>query len=266
MRGITCHVLTLVLLAQVLVIALAPVLSVAAQAVKGVYAGNYFTYGKFSSWVNPTSVPKFPEWKLFENISSTTFTIMENPLGEDPTQIVFNQTISFTNGTKDRWLAGGVNLESGFGQGYLFFVYAELEKGSRVYPGSQNFTWTVNETLKDPYWGGREICVLNQTKAWQEQGIWFYRKTITNWDKQTGALLKLYDTTAGYGGSGTMPIEGGIYCELIKTDRFPIEARGGVDYTPVFVAVGVVSVVGAVVTAVRLSSGSSKKKWKRLKE
>jgi len=248
--------------------ALSSTLKVAAQPYKGVGVGDYFTYGKFSSWVDPTTAPKFQEWKLFENMSLANFTIVTNPLPTSQDEIIFSQKLVFSNATPSRTISGGVDLLTGVGQGYLFFVYAGLNKGERIYPQSQNYTYTVNATRKDPYWGGRDTFILNQTAVWGNQSMVFVQSTIVQWDKLTGAALRIVGETDGIAEGGNFIMRGGMGVELIATNRFPIEHPAGFgEMLPFYIVIAIILVVALIVVIVRASSGAStKKKWKRLKE
>jgi len=268
MQKIIRYLISTILILQILAMALSPILKVAAQPYYiGVEVGDYFTYGNFRQYITPANAPPISEWQMFANMSIVNFTITENP---NPTpgidEIIFRQRLVFSNGTSTRMLDGGIDLAAGVGEGYLFFVYAGLEKGDRIYPQSKNYTYTINETRKDPYWGGRDTCLLNQTAIWWKQTILFYSSTIVEWDKVTGVILRLQGSTAGYGGQTTIVIEGGTRFELIATNRFPIGRSSLGEMLPLYIIVAAVLVIALIVVIVRATTSAPKKKWKKLKE
>jgi len=257
------HLLALASLVVFLLTYTAPILNVAAAAYVGVELNNYFTYDKFNVWIDPPTAPLLPNQQKFQNITTINFTITRISSWD----VMFKQDVTFKNGTTTSF-DGGVNLETGLGQGYLFFIQAGLKKDEMIYPGgaSLNFTWRLNETRTDPKWG-REICFYNSTHRWWSQNILFYRSTVIKWDRLTGALLSLEERTAAYGGQGTYPIEALLYYQLTATDRFVVSESSPPEMMTLIIVVSAVLVGALVVVVVKAStSNPSKKKWKRIKE
>jgi hypothetical protein len=273
MHKSTRYTFTLLILTQAFAVALLPILKVAAEPHKGVEVSDHFNYGKFNIWISDPSVlmttTLFDTWKKFQNLKEINFKII--PPTTNPDLIYFNQTITFTSNDTVKELSGAVDIDSGDSegaQGTLFFTAAGLEKEARIYPGSQNFTFTVNETRTDPiHWPGREICVFNITTIESKDNMRLLTRTIIYWDKLTGVLLALGETKGGSVGQ-TLVVEGTVSYRLVATNRFvvPQSEEGGFGDITLYIAIIVVLIAALIVIVVRLSTSAPKKKWKRLKE
>lgn len=253
------HLITLALLTTFLLTYIAPIFNVTAAYV-GVATNDYFAYGQFDVWIDPPTAPLLPKQITFQNVTSINFTVT----GISSWDVTLRQKIVFKNATT-RTFDGGINLETGLGTGYLFFIPAGLGRRDMIYPQgtSQNFTWTINETRIDPRWG-REICFYNSTRILPpKDGVILYTSEIIKWDRLTGVLLSVYDVQAA---QGTGYIEGGLYYQLVATNRFFVSQSGPIEMTTLIIIVGAVLVGALVVAVVKTSTSSPKKKWKRIKE
>jgi len=267
MQKTTRNLTILIILTQILATTLCPTTKVTATPYIGTQVGDYFTYGKFNIWMDPPTSPLIDEWQQFKDIKSINFTMIPNAFPGQYNTVSFEQKLAFKNNNTERIINGSIELPTGLGQGFLFFIYAGLEKGEKIYPQSTTFNWTISETRTHPRWGGNEICVYNNTNTWWNENILYYRSTIIYWDKHTGVLIQVHDTIGGYGGPLTPTIEGSLDYELSATNReIPIPQSGWGEMTPVYIMIIVVLIVAFTVLVVRLSTSTPKKKWKRLKK
>lgn len=269
---------TIVLFISIEILALlAPSLTAKALEI-GVFPGKSFTYGTSagSPWVtmNPSNAPLLSQWQKFMNLSTWTFNIVSNLDAVDfPNQVRFDQTVTFRNGSKPVQVqGGGLDIGTGEGQGATFFIPAGLGWGDRIYPGSANFTWAINETRVDhTHWNGRRIDVLNITAASNPaNGTLFAQRTVIFWDSFTGVLLQVYEGAASgiIDSTGHITgIEGILLYQLIANNAgIPMEYSGPIDMTPIYIVIAISATVAVGAVIVRVATGAPKKKHKRLRE
>jgi hypothetical protein len=223
----------------------------------GVYPGDWFVYGRpdGSSWasMNPSSAPPLSQWEKFMNVSTVSFNITSNTnLGAPLTQIMFNETWRYRNGTTVVVPKGTVDIENGGGIGATFFIASNLKEGDRVYPaGGANFTYTINKTTTNPNWPGREVCVLNFTRSVTGNYTIAAQATVVWWDRQTGVLLAAYEAAQAFNASSNLEVHGSALYELIANSiGIPMDYSRPVDMTPVYVAIaiGAVAILGYAIT------------------
>jgi hypothetical protein len=250
---------------------LAPGLKVKAQQV-GVVPGQYFTYGTSdgSPWVTmyPSYWPPLSQWEKFENLTTWNFTIVKNPQAADyPTQIWFNESVKFSNGTAVQPITSWVDIDTAQGSAVLFFAPAGLRAGEPIYPGSSNFTYTINGTTTNAHWPGRTIAVLNVTSA-QLLGNGtnpFAERTVIYWDYSTGVLLSAFEEASEVSTQLGMEIHGYLLYELIANNALiPMYYPGPLNMTPIYIMVALGSVSVVAFAVIRLTSKPTKK-YKPLK-
>lgn len=237
----------------------------------GVSPGESFTYGTSdgSPWVSmtPSDVQPLPRWDRFTSLLTVNFTIIsDSNLGAPATQIMFNETIKYRNGTISQMPKGTVDVDTGGGAGSTFFIASQLGQGDLVYPDAgANFTYTINETTTNPNWAGRQVCVLNYTRTQRANESLAAQRTTAYWDQQTGVLLAAYEAADAWNVSMGTEIYGHVLYELIANNvGIPMDYPRPMDMTPIYIAIaiGAAVVVGFVI--VRTATSKPKKKHKRL--
>jgi hypothetical protein len=254
---------------------LAPSLTTKAQEI-GVFPGERLTYGTSdgSPWVteSPSDAPLLYQMQKFQNLTTWNFTIVKNPDPIDfPHQIVFDQTVKLRNGTTLQRTGDALDIKSGNGSAATIFIPAGLDAGERIYPGSTNFTWTINETRTDhTHWNNRVIDILNTTAASNPaNGTLTVQRTTIYWDRDTGVLLSVYEGVAGgVIGTGTVTgIEEILLYQLIANNMgIPMDYSGPTDITPIYIVIAVGAIVAVGFLVVQVARSAPKKKHKRLKE
>jgi hypothetical protein len=263
------------LLVEILTL-LAPGLTVKAQPIQIVIrTGQYFTYGTSdgSPWITmfPSDAPALTTWDKFMNVTTWNFTAIQNPDPVDyPTQIWFNETVKFSNGTAPQTGMGSVDIDTAAGPAVVFFVPVGLQAGMKIYPGSSNFTWTINETRIDhTHWPDREICVLNHTLAQSPaKGTNpFAIRTVIYWDWLTGVLLSAFEEAIEYSVQLGAYIKGYLLYQLIANNAgIPMNYPSPVDMTPIYIAIAIASTVAVAIVIIRVTTSKPKKMHKRLKD
>jgi hypothetical protein len=254
---------------------LAPGLTAKAQGPVeiGVHPGDRFTYGTSdgSPWVtmHPSYMPPLPQWNKFQNLTTWNITVIPNKEVYDyPYQIWVNQTVGFRNGTALQPMQGLVDVNIGLGTIVLFFIPSGLQAGERIYPGSTNFTWSVNQTrIDETHWPGRTLCVLNHTIESLNSTTHnvFGLVTTIYWDQVTGVLLSAFEEAISYNTVGQAGIEGFLLYQLIANNvGIPLDYSQGTDLTPIYALTAIALVVAVVFVIVR-ATRTPPKKYKGLK-
>jgi len=182
----------------------------------GVYTGTHLVYGMpdGSPWVimNPTAAPPLEAWQTYVDFAMINITVTSITL--EPNVIAFDEVAKFQNGTVKGPFKSGFNINTAVGGGF-FFIAADLESHSRIYPGDANNTWTINETRIDhTHWEGRRIAVLNYTTAnplQNSSSIMAVRNTVIYWDQVTGVLLSAFEKAAAVDPKTKNAIEATFY-------------------------------------------------------
>lgn len=260
----------------ILGLALAPSLTVKAQLVTpGVRPGMSFTYGTPDGspwvWMYPSAAPPLMQWEPFVNMRTIAFNVTSNwNLNAPYSQIMFNETFTYGNGTIVRWPGQTVDVNTGMGIGASWFIAPNLGNGNHIYPGNGT-SQTINETRVDhTYWPGRKVCVLNRTIAvplQNKSSEMAAERVVFIWDWSTGVLLGAFEEASSYNPTTGVGVQGAILYELIANNvGIPMQYPKPTDMTPIYivVAVGIIIILGVVI--VRIVTRGPKKRHKRLKE
>ena len=279
MREVMRYTVVLLLVVGLLAV-LAPGLRVKAtleMVSPTVAPGDSFTYGTPNGspwvWMDPAGAQPMPQWAPFMNMSTITFTIGKNwELDPPPSEIMFNETFTYKNGTVINWTGQTVDLSTGQGIGESWFIAPGRGSNDNIYPGNSS-SQTVNYTsTSSPFWPGREVCILNVTagvpleSSSSEMAV---EQTTFVWDRASGALLAGYEQAVAVNPQTKGEVEGGILYELISNNvNIPMQYPGNANNTTcvviAIIVIGVIILIGVV--AVRVTGKGSKKKHKRLNE
>jgi hypothetical protein len=273
MRETMRYAIALFLLVGVIAV-LAPGLTVKAQQ-PGVYPGESFTYGRPDGnpwvWMDPSEAPALPQWEAFVNMSTISFNISSNWQLDAPyTQVMFNETFAYRNGTVIRWPGQTVDVGSGGGIGASWIICPGLAAGDHIYPGNSSSPM-INETSDDqPFWPGREVCILNYSvytpvkNASSEVAV---ERTVFMWDRDTGVLLAGFEEAASYDPTMQSTVEGECLYELIANSvGIPLQYPTPMNMMPIYVIVAISVIIILAVVIVRVITRAPKKKHKRLRE
>jgi len=240
--------------------------------------GDSFTYGTPNGspwvWMDPAGAQPMQQWEPFVNMSTITFTIGQNwELDAPHSEIMFNETFTYRNGTVINWTGQTVDLSTGQGIGKSWFIAPGLVSNDNIYPGNSS-SQTVNYTsTSSPFWPGREVCILNVTAGVpleSSSSEMAAEQTTFVWDRASGALLAGYEQAVAVNPQNNGEVEGGILYELISNNvGIPMQYPGNANMTTTYVVIAII-VIGVIiligVVAVRVTAKGSKKKHKRLNE
>ena len=253
---------------------LAPSQKAKAQQV-GVTPGESFTYGVPDGspwvWMDPSSAPALPQWEAFVNMSTITFNVSTNwNVYAPPTQIMFNETFKYRNGTVIQWPGQTIDVNTGMGAGASWFISAGLGTGDNIYPGNSS-SQTINGTSSDqPFWPGRIVCVLNDSAAvplTSTSSEMAAERTVFMWDKATGVLLAGFEEAASYNSTLGVGVQGAVLYELIANNvGISLQYPTPTDPTPIYIVVAISAIVILVTVIVLVTRRGAKKKYNRLKE
>jgi hypothetical protein len=273
MRKTARYAIVLVLLGGFLAV-LAPGLTVKAQQVApGVSPGESFTYGTPDGspwvWMYPSDAPALPQWEAFVNMSTVTFNVSSNWNPDAPyTQIMFNETFKYTNGTVIHWPGQTVDVSTGMGAGASWFISSGLGTGDHIYPGNST-SQTLNGTMfNQPYWPDRDVCFLNDTivtPAENSSSEVAVEQVVYIWDRSTGVLLAGCEKASSYDPKTGAEIEGDVLYELISNNAgISLQYPTPMNMTPIYIVVAISVIVILAVVIVIVVTRAPKKKHKRL--
>jgi len=240
----------------------------------GVTPGESFTYGVPDGspwvWMDPSSAPTMPQWEAFVDMSTISFNVSSNWKAYAPaTQIMFNESFKYRNGTVIRWPGQTIDVSTGMGMGASWFIPPGLSAGDNIYPGNSS-SLTINGTSSDqPFWPGREVCILNDTvgvpleNASSKMAV---ERTVFMWDRATGVLLAGFEEASSYDPTTQTGIQGAVLYELIANNAgIPMQYPKPADMTPIYIVVAIIVIVILGVVIALVATRKPKKEHKRLK-
>ncbi|NIR87005.1 hypothetical protein GWO13_05290 [Candidatus Bathyarchaeota archaeon] len=150
----------------------------------GVNVGYWIQYGVSVTWESNDPNATIPQYVLDSQQLVFFSNVVQSVSG---TNVTFDRIMLFKNGTEKsetRW----IDVDTGRGSGYLFFIAANLSAGDIIYTGLGKGIGEINETITRTYLG--EPVEINHSNGTTSNSYFIYSDIY--WNKATGVLYEFY--------------------------------------------------------------------------
>ena len=185
-RKIVSGIMLTLLLIGVLTLAfnIQPVTTELSERKVGVNVGYWIQYRISVTWESNDPNATTPQHVLDSQQLLFFSNVVQSVSG---TNITFDRIMHFQNGTEKSYTYW-VDVDTGRGSTYLFFISANLSAGDIIYTGIGEDIGEIDETITRSYLG--ETVEVNHSNSTTSNGYFIYGDIY--WNKATGVLYELY--------------------------------------------------------------------------
>ena len=183
MKGKVIVLLLILMLTWTCIVFTNIVPALAQDRVVGANVGFWIQYGISVTWESNDPNATTPQYILDAQQTEFHYLVVQRTSG---TNITFDIIVHFRNGT-EKFDTYSIDVDTGKGTGYLYFISANLSAGDMIYtwpPGQGN----IDETITRTYLG--EAVEVNHANGTTSNGYFMYFDIY--WNRETGVLYEYY--------------------------------------------------------------------------